>query len=132
LPQTGVDDPTYYFESLGYMVPDRPFDPYYAEFLPTRRVDARPHVHAGYEFLYLLEGELEIRHGCKAHILEPGDGVYFDANTIHSYRCVSKTSAISIIVTIHQQRPSQSPVVLRPLDSPVGSRSIPPEKSIPA
>ena len=24
LPQTGVDDPTYFFESLGYMVPDRP------------------------------------------------------------------------------------------------------------
>src|ERR1700744_2847187 len=28
LPQTGVDDPTYYFESLGYMVPDRLMDPY--------------------------------------------------------------------------------------------------------
>src|ERR1700681_3354329 len=28
LPQTGVDDPTYYFESLGYMVPDRQLDPY--------------------------------------------------------------------------------------------------------
>src|ERR1700733_3702406 len=31
LPQTGVDDPTYFFESLGYMVPDRHMDPYYAE-----------------------------------------------------------------------------------------------------
>src|SRR6202163_1230982 len=26
LPQTGVDAPTYYFESLGYMVPDRQLD----------------------------------------------------------------------------------------------------------
>ena len=30
LPHSGVDDPTYYFESLGYMVPDRQLDPYYA------------------------------------------------------------------------------------------------------
>src|ERR1017187_5987616 len=27
LPQTGVEFPTYFFESLGYMVPDRPMDP---------------------------------------------------------------------------------------------------------
>ena len=30
LPQTGVDVPTYFFESLGYMVPDRDMDPYFA------------------------------------------------------------------------------------------------------
>ena len=27
LPQTGVDDPSYFFESLGYLVPDRQLDP---------------------------------------------------------------------------------------------------------
>ncbi len=37
LPQSGVDDPTYYFESLGYMVPDRQLDPYYAEFIPIKK-----------------------------------------------------------------------------------------------
>src|ERR1039457_2998123 len=37
LPQTGVDQPTYYFESLGYMVPDRPMDPYFAEFIPLEK-----------------------------------------------------------------------------------------------
>ena len=48
LPQSGVDDPTYYFESLGYMVPDRQLDPYYAEFIPLKKtVDVRPHVHPG-------------------------------------------------------------------------------------
>src|ERR1700710_576476 len=29
LPQSGVDEPTYYFESLGYLVPDRQLDPYF-------------------------------------------------------------------------------------------------------
>src|ERR1700757_960774 len=34
LPQTGTDHPAYFFESLGYLVPDRHMDPYYAEFVP--------------------------------------------------------------------------------------------------
>src|ERR1039457_6902598 len=40
LPQTGVEPPTYFFESLGYMVPDRHMDPYFAEFIPLARVAA--------------------------------------------------------------------------------------------
>src|ERR1700722_15044453 len=38
LPQSGVPDPSYFFESLGYMVPDRQLDPYYAEFLPVSKL----------------------------------------------------------------------------------------------
>src|ERR1035441_9317470 len=64
LPQTGVEFPTYYFESLGYMVPDRPMDPYFAEFVPlTQEMAPAAHLHPGFEFLYVLEGELKLRHG---------------------------------------------------------------------
>jgi transcriptional regulator with XRE-family HTH domain len=126
LPQTGVDDPTYYFESLGYMVPDRHLDPYYAEFIPLKAAtDVRPHVHPGYEFLYMLEGELDIRHGDKIHTVQAGDGVYFDASTPHSYRCAGKTSAVALIVTMHQQHLPQPAMNLRPLGTTLGSR-VPP------
>ena len=126
LPQTGVDDPTYYFESLGYMVPDRHLDPYYAEFIPLKAsVDVRPHVHPGYEFLFMLEGELDIRHGDKIHTVEAGDSVYFDASTPHSYRCAGKTSAVALIVTMHQQHLPQPAMNLRPLGTALGSR-VPP------
>ncbi len=48
LPQTGVTDPSYYFESLGYLVPDRQLDPYFAEFLPNKRDrEPRAHQHVG-------------------------------------------------------------------------------------
>src|ERR1700733_5336848 len=88
LPQSGVDDPTYFFESIGYMVPDRQLDPYYAGFLPVSKLqEIRPHVHPGFEFLYVLEGALEVRHGDTKQVLQSGDGVYFDASTPHSYRC---------------------------------------------
>jgi len=116
LPQTGVDDPTYFFESLGYMVPDRQLDPYYAEFVPLKKtIDVRAHVHPGYEFLYVLQGELEIRHADKTSVLEPGDGVYFDASTPHSYRCAGKVSAVALIVTMHQQQSPQPAMGLRPM-----------------
>jgi transcriptional regulator with XRE-family HTH domain len=123
LPQTGVDDPTYYFESLGYMVPDRHLDPYYAEFIPLKAgTDVRPHVHPGYEFLFMLEGELEIRHGDKTHTVEAGDSVYLDASTPHAYRCAGKRSAVALIVTMHQQHLPQPAMNLRPLGTPLGSR----------
>src|ERR1700758_5415022 len=55
LPQTGVEEPTYFFESLGYMVPDRHMDPYFAEFIPLgSHQELKPHVHPGFEFLYVL------------------------------------------------------------------------------
>jgi transcriptional regulator with XRE-family HTH domain len=106
LPQTGVESPTYYFESLGYMVPDRPMDPYFAEFIPlAEQAEPAPHLHPGFEFLYLLEGVLDLRHGEQQCTLEEGDAVYFEASTPHSYRCAGKKSAKAIIVTMHQAPP---------------------------
>lgn len=116
LPQTGVTDPTYFFESLGYLVPDRTLDPYLAEFVPLKKsVDVRSHVHAGFEFLYVLSGEMDIRHGAETQVLGPGDSVYFDASTPHSYRCAGKEPCAAIIVTQHQTVMPQPSMNLRPL-----------------
>ena len=109
LPQTGVISPTYYFESLGYMVPDRHMDPYFAEFIPlTKDMEPKAHMHPGFEFLYLLDGDLEIHHGDQSCTLEAGDAIYFDASTAHSYHCAGKKPANAIIVTMHQAPSAQS------------------------
>jgi len=103
LPQTGVEPPTYTFESLGYMVPDRHMDPYFAEFMPlAANVEPKAHMHHGFEFLYVLNGELELHHGEHQCKLETGDAVYFDAGTPHSYQCAGRRPAGAIIVTMHQ------------------------------
>ena len=110
LPQTGVEPPTYFFESLGYMVPDRHMDPYFAEFVPMARTpEPKAHMHPGYEFLYVLEGELELRHGDQETTLAPGDAIYFDSGTPHSYQCAGKAPARVIIVTMHQP-PAATPM----------------------
>uniref|UniRef100_E6PX51 Transcriptional regulator, XRE family (Modular protein) n=1 Tax=mine drainage metagenome TaxID=410659 RepID=E6PX51_9ZZZZ len=126
LPQSGTEDPTYFFESLGYMVPDRLMDPYFAEFIPLRKTqNIRPHVHAGCEFLYALQGELEIRHGDQISVLEPGDAVYFDASTPHAYVCLGKTPAVALIVTMHQQPMAQPTMNLRPMGAAQGPQRTP-------
>ncbi len=108
MPQTGVEPPTYTFESLGYMVPDRHMDPYFAEFLPLpAQVEPKAHMHAGYEFLYVLAGELILRHGDQEATLSPGDAVYFDSGTPHSYHCAGSKPAEALIVTIHQPSTAQ-------------------------
>jgi transcriptional regulator with XRE-family HTH domain len=109
LPQSGAQDPAYYFESLGYMVPDRQLDPYFAEFLPAKPGrEPRAHQHFGCEFLYLLSGSLKLRHGATIHAIAPGDAVYFDASTIHSYECSGATPATALIVTLQQPVPINS------------------------
>jgi transcriptional regulator with XRE-family HTH domain len=110
LPQTGVDDPSYFFESLGYLVPDRQLDPYFAEFLPARpgqepRQAPRSHQHFGCEFLFVLSGSLIIHHGPATHHIVQGDAIYFDASTTHSYECSGPAPATALIVTLQQPVP---------------------------
>jgi transcriptional regulator with XRE-family HTH domain len=108
MPQTGVEPPAYTFESLGFMVPDRQMDPYYAEFLPLPpQVEPKAHQHPGFEFLYVLGGQLVVLHGGQEATLDAGDAVYFDSGTPHSYRSTGGRPAEAIIVTMHQAVPGQ-------------------------
>jgi transcriptional regulator with XRE-family HTH domain len=130
MPQTGVEPPTYTFESLGYMVPDRHLDPYFAEFIPLPpQVEPKAHMHPGFEFLYVLGGELAVRHGDQEAALGAGDAVYFDSGTAHSYRCAGSKPAEALIVTIHQPfaaqpQPSRPPAsaATRPVQGVAASR----------
>jgi transcriptional regulator with XRE-family HTH domain len=39
--------------------------------------------HEGLEFLYMLEGEVQYRHGDKLYQMKPGDSLFFDADAPH-------------------------------------------------
>ncbi len=132
LPQTGVEQPSYYFESLGYMVPDRHMDPYFAEFIPTAlSQESKAHVHPGYEFLYVLDGELALQHGEHQTTLASGDAVYFDSSTAHSYYCAGPKPASALIVTMHQPLPAPNAAPPRhvpgaPIPRPLSLAQVPP------
>ena len=101
MPQTGTEEPGYFFESLGHVPADQPITPYVAEFLPgnEKRV-ARAHRHTGNEFLFVLSGRLQLTHDNKADMLEDGDAVFFDAETVHSYERVGDEPCTALILSM--------------------------------
>jgi transcriptional regulator with XRE-family HTH domain len=101
LPQTGAEEPGYYFESLGHVPADQAIAPYVAEFLPgNERRPARSHRHTGNEFLYVLSGSLKITHEEKVDTLEDGDAVFFNSEAVHSYERVGEDVCTALILTM--------------------------------
>ena len=58
---------------------------------------------------------MSLQHGENRCTLEPGDAVYFDSTTAHSYICSGNKSANALIVTMHQLQTPQPAMNLRPL-----------------
>ncbi len=104
LPQSGVEDPGYFFESLGHVPVDGGIAPYVAEFLEaSERRQPKSHGHAGAEFLYVLSGCLRLTHEGQVEDLEQGDAVFFHAANTHSYERVGALDCTVLIITMQEQ-----------------------------
>ncbi|WP_305983797.1 XRE family transcriptional regulator [Roseibium sp. MMSF_3544] len=61
--------------------------------------------HEGMEFLYMLEGRVEYRHGDQLYLLEPGDSLLFDADAPHGPEVLLELPAKYLsIITYPQNR----------------------------
>jgi transcriptional regulator with XRE-family HTH domain len=101
LPQTGADEPGYFFEPLGAVPMDKRITPYIAEFLPASEGRTpRSHQHPGTEFLYILSGTLKVAHDSKEDAFEEGDALYFQSSVLHSYECVGDCPCEALIITM--------------------------------
>jgi transcriptional regulator with XRE-family HTH domain len=96
-----ADSPTpgYFFEVLTFGATEKSMAAYLAEFPLQESKEARPHFHAGAEFVYVLSGQLAIGYQAEDHVLEQGDSVYFDASEPHSYTGTSAQGTRAIVVT---------------------------------
>ena len=92
-------DAAYEFESLDYPAVERTMSAYLAEFLPVAADKQRRHDHAGGEFLYVLNGTLEMQIGDELHELHAGDSIYFDSAVPHAYRRSGTRPCSAIVVT---------------------------------
>ena len=54
--------------------------------------------HRGQEFIYILEGRIEVRLGDKVHVLEPGDSMYFSSRIPHALRGLDGADAVFLDV----------------------------------
>jgi transcriptional regulator with XRE-family HTH domain len=94
-----ASDAAYRFESLDYVVTERPFSAYYAEFLPVPGEAPRLHDHPGFEFIYVLAGTLAVQVGDVRHTLQAADTMYFDSSIPHGYQRTGGKICSALVVT---------------------------------
>ncbi|CUA89327.1 transcriptional regulator, XRE family with cupin sensor [Chelatococcus sambhunathii] len=94
----GDEPPAYLFESLDYPATDRRMESFYAEF-PLDAQPSAPHQHGSAEFVYILEGELELSVAGETMPLSAGDAVYFDSSAPHSYCRRGRAVCRALVVT---------------------------------
>ena len=89
-------------QSLSALIPDRHMVPCLAEFHANgEECEFTPKVFRGTEFVYVLEGDLEIALPNERHWLGTGDVVWIDASTPRQYLCQGDQTARALIVTEH-------------------------------
>jgi transcriptional regulator with XRE-family HTH domain len=101
LPQTGVDEPNYFFESLGQVPAEQTITPYVTEFLPgNEKRTPRSTRHSGNEFLFMLSGCLKLEHDNRVDTLAEGDAVFFNAEAVHSYERLGDENCTALLLTM--------------------------------
>ena len=77
----------YSYESLGFDKKDRHMEPFIVTLEPATVKAAKTSVHEGEEFIFVLEGEMEVILGNHTDILYPGDSIYYDSTIPHRVQC---------------------------------------------
>jgi 2-oxoglutarate ferredoxin oxidoreductase subunit gamma len=92
----------YEFESLAPHKKDRHMEPFLVTLEPVDTDEERS-THDGQEFIYVLEGSMEVRLGDEIHILEPGDSIYYDSTVPHLVKCHGNKET-KILAVIYAER----------------------------
>ncbi|MEW6202426.1 MAG: cupin domain-containing protein, partial [bacterium] len=90
----------YSYESLAYDKKGRHMEPFLVTLEPATHKERHAYSHEGEEFLFVLEGKMEIVLGDHRDVLEPGDSIYFDSTIPHRVECVDgETKIVAVIWT---------------------------------
>lgn len=76
----------YQYESLAPRKTDRRMEPFLVTLKPSATEEERS-THDGQEFIFVLQGKMEVRLGEEIHILETGDSIYYDSTVPHLVKC---------------------------------------------
>lgn len=76
----------YTYESLAAYKKDRHMEPFLVTLEPADTEEERS-THDGQEFIYVLEGTMEVRLGKKVHLINAGDAIYYDSTVPHLVKC---------------------------------------------
>ncbi|MFZ5867748.1 MAG: helix-turn-helix domain-containing protein [Thermodesulfobacteriota bacterium] len=88
----------YEYESLAAGKKDRRMEPFIVTLQPASSDE--PSTHDGQEFIYVLEGEMEVLVDDTREVLRPGDAVYYDSTSTHLVRAHGDKPAKILAVLI--------------------------------
>jgi len=90
----------YEFSSLAPYKRNRHMEPLIVNLEPSDIEEERS-THDGQEFIYVLEGTMEVRLEEEVHLLEPGDAIYYDSTVPHLVKCHGKdtTKILAVLYT---------------------------------
>lgn len=89
----------YSYQSLAYDKKNRHMEPFIVILEPATIKDRHAYNHEGEEFLFVLEGKMEVTLGDYIDILEEGDSIYYDSKIPHRVQCVEdkETKILAVI-----------------------------------
>jgi transcriptional regulator with XRE-family HTH domain len=88
----------YSYESLGQQKKNRHMEPFLVTLAPTEVSLVEPNQHIGEEFIFVLEGKVEVRILEHTDVLNPGDSIYYDSTMPHIVTCHGNEPATILAV----------------------------------
>ena len=92
----------YEYQSLAPHKTDRHMEPFLITLKASETEEERS-AHDGQEFIFVLQGKMEVRLGEDIHILEPGDSIYYDSTVPHLVKCHGNEST-KILAVLYAEK----------------------------
>ncbi len=88
----------YTYEALGQQKKKKQMEPFLVTLTPKEVRQVEPNQHIGEEFIFVLEGKVEVRLLEHTDILNPGDSIYYDSTMPHIVACHGNQPATILAV----------------------------------
>ena len=81
------------YHSLARQKAGRSMEPFIIDIQPSEEKDFKLSAHEGEEFIYVMEGEIEIAYGMERYVLKQGDSIFYDSIVEHHVHGLAGKSA---------------------------------------
>ena len=89
------------FYSLAGQKNDRNMEPFFINVNYVEQEKDNYSSHEGEEFIYILEGQVEVFYGSEKYLLNPGETIYYDSIVPHLVRSASKDNYAKLLAVTY-------------------------------
>ncbi|WP_181489409.1 XRE family transcriptional regulator [Methanococcus maripaludis] len=89
----GTKDSKLDFYALAAEKQDRHMEPFLIDVYPIESNEYKLSSHEGEEFIYVMDGEIEVMYGQEKYMLKKGDSIYYDSIVPHDLHAFGKDVA---------------------------------------